>query len=197
MEPRQWSEDQRTEYLEIGSWCRHDDTMICQAATIFLPLSFGSVAGAFQFPAARFGLFFFSLALYVFWLLLSVRLSWFSAMRLERARDRLGPLEEPRLPGELSDNDVERVLSWRLNSHHARKGIGQVSPSPFSDPGRAGQCNPLLNYTGKCQAHGPPTPAPTLRGAAGPYSGGDGILLGQGSLGGPTPALHRTANALT
>lgn len=86
MEPRQWSEDQRTEYLELGSWCRHDDTMIYQAATIFLPLSFGSVAGAFQFTAARFGLCFFSLALYVFWLLLSVRLSWFSAVRLERAR---------------------------------------------------------------------------------------------------------------
>jgi hypothetical protein len=86
MDSGQWSEDQRTEYLEIGNWCRHDDAMIYQAAAVFLPLSFGSIAGAFQFPAARFGLLFFSLGLYLYWLFLSVRLSWFSAVRLERAR---------------------------------------------------------------------------------------------------------------
>lgn len=82
----QWSEDQRTEYLEIGNWCRHDDSMIYQAAAVFLPLSFGSIAGAFQFPAARYGLLFFSLSIYLYWLLLSIRLSWFSSVRLERAR---------------------------------------------------------------------------------------------------------------
>jgi hypothetical protein len=75
------------EYTEIGEWCRHDDTMIYQAASVLLPLSFGGLAIAVQFPKARYALAFFSAVLYGYWLLLSIRLSWFSAVRLERARE--------------------------------------------------------------------------------------------------------------
>jgi hypothetical protein len=82
-----WSEEERSEYVELGSWCRHDDSIIYQAAAVFLPLSFGSVAVAYQFPSARFGLLFFSLSVYLYWLLICVRISWLSAVRLERARE--------------------------------------------------------------------------------------------------------------
>jgi len=49
--------------------------MIYQAASVFLPLAFGSLAVAVQFPEARIALAIFSGALYLYWLWIAIRLS--------------------------------------------------------------------------------------------------------------------------
>ena len=81
------SADERLEYEQLGHWARHDDTMIYQAASTILPLAFGSLAVAVQFPKMAMPLAVFSFVLYAYWLLISVRLSWFSSVRLERMRE--------------------------------------------------------------------------------------------------------------
>lgn len=43
------------------------------------------------------------------------------------AADRLGPLEDFRLPGELSDYNIDRTLAGSPEPHHPRQGIGQVT----------------------------------------------------------------------
>ncbi|HEX3555209.1 MAG TPA: hypothetical protein VIA62_18445 [Thermoanaerobaculia bacterium] len=50
----------------------------------------------------------------------------------EVSTDGLSPLQDPRLPGELSDHDVDRSLAWGLEPHDAGEGIGQV-PLPDLD----------------------------------------------------------------
>ena len=80
------SEDERLEYAEIGALYRHDDTMVYTAAQVFLPLSFGALAVAAQFPATRVWAAFFSISLYAFWLELATRCSWYTEVRLSRAR---------------------------------------------------------------------------------------------------------------
>ena len=80
------SEDERLEYVELCNWARHDDTMIYQAASTILPLSFGAIAVAAQFPKMLIPLAIGSATLYVYWLLISIRLSWYSSVRLGRLR---------------------------------------------------------------------------------------------------------------
>ena len=84
---RPLTEDERAEYIEIGELYRHDDQLIYHGASTLLPLSYGSIAIAAQFPALRVALAVFSVSLYLYWLLHSVRLSWYTAVRLERARE--------------------------------------------------------------------------------------------------------------
>ena len=113
------------EHASIDAWCRHDDTMIYTSAATFLPLTFGALAFALQWPKVRLALAFFSLSLYVYWLALSIRLSWFSTARLRRAaevEERLGishhryvsaPPEEltQRLGAKIS---IRRLRFWML-----------------------------------------------------------------------------------
>lgn len=80
------SETERFEYHQLSDWARHDDTMIYQAASTVLPLSFGAVAAAVQYPKMALPLALFSLALYGYWLVVAIRLSWFSAVRIDRMR---------------------------------------------------------------------------------------------------------------
>lgn len=80
------SEAERLEYHQLNEWARHDDTMIYQAASTVLPLSFGAVAVAVQYPKMALPLALFSLALYGYWLVVAIRLSWFSAVRIDRMR---------------------------------------------------------------------------------------------------------------
>lgn len=82
------SDDERMEYAEIGQFNRHDDTIAYQLAAVLLPLSFGAVALAAQFPNMRYALAVFSITIYLYWLLVSDRLAWFSAVRHTRARTR-------------------------------------------------------------------------------------------------------------
>ena len=84
---RPLTEDERIEYAEIGQFYRHDDTIIYQLAAVLLPLSFGAVVAAAQYLNLRYFLFLGSIALYSFWFLVSIRLSWFSRVRMERARE--------------------------------------------------------------------------------------------------------------
>jgi hypothetical protein len=44
------SETEGLEYVELCNWARHDDTMIYQAVSTILPLSFGLIVVAAQFP---------------------------------------------------------------------------------------------------------------------------------------------------
>lgn len=81
------SEDERMEYSEISHSSRHDDTMIYQAASTILPLSFGTVAVATQFPKMVLPLAVLSVVLYVYWLLLATRLSWYTAVRRQRQQE--------------------------------------------------------------------------------------------------------------
>ena len=81
------SVDERLEYEHLSHWGRHDDTMIYQAASTVLPLAFGAVAIAVQFPKMVIPLALFSIVLYVYWLLIATRLSWFSSVRLHRMRE--------------------------------------------------------------------------------------------------------------
>jgi hypothetical protein len=86
-EKRSLTEDERLEYAEIGELYRHDDQMVYTAATVFLPLAFGALAVGAQFPATSVWAAFFSLSIYLFWVLIATRCSWFTAVRLERARE--------------------------------------------------------------------------------------------------------------
>jgi len=81
------SADERLEYEHLSQWARHDDTMIYQAASTVLPLAFGAIAVAVQFPKMVIPLALFSIVLYVYWLLIATRLSWFSLVRLQRMRE--------------------------------------------------------------------------------------------------------------
>jgi len=81
------TDEEKLEYQEIGAWCRADDTIMYQAAAVFLSLSFGAVPLALQYPTTRVGLAFASIGLYIFWLAIATRLSWYSAVRLKRARE--------------------------------------------------------------------------------------------------------------
>lgn len=80
------SETERFEYQQLSDWARHDDTMIYQTASTVLPLSFGAVAVAVQYPKMAIPLAVFSLALYGYWLVVAMRLSWFSSVRIDRMR---------------------------------------------------------------------------------------------------------------
>ena len=80
------SETEHFEYHQLSDWARHDDTMIYQAASTVLPLSFGAVAVAVQYPKMALPLALFSLALYGYWLVVAIRLSWFSQVRIDRMR---------------------------------------------------------------------------------------------------------------
>ncbi len=84
---RALTEDERLEYQTIGELYRHDDTLIYQSASTFFPLAFGAVAVAAQFPGLRVALAVFSVVLYLYWLLLSARMSWYTAVRLHRAQE--------------------------------------------------------------------------------------------------------------
>lgn len=81
------SADEKLEYEQISQWARHDDTIIYQAASTVLPLAFGAVVVAVQFPKMAIPLALFSITLYAYWLLIATRLSWFSSIRLQRLRD--------------------------------------------------------------------------------------------------------------
>jgi hypothetical protein len=81
------TDDERAEYVEIGLHYRHDDAMIYQLGAILLPLSFGAIAFAGQFLHLRYVLAIFSVILYMYWYLVSARLSWFSSVRQIRARE--------------------------------------------------------------------------------------------------------------
>ena len=81
------TDDEREEYAEILENCRHDDTVIYQLGAILLPLALGAVAVAAQFPGLRYPLAVFSLLLYLYWFLVSVRYSWFSEVRRIRGRE--------------------------------------------------------------------------------------------------------------
>jgi len=61
--------------------------MIYQAASTILPLSFGAVAVATQFPKMAAPLAVLSVVLYIYWLLLATRLSWYTSVRRERQRE--------------------------------------------------------------------------------------------------------------
>lgn len=81
------SDDERMEYTEIGQFYRHDDSIAYQLASILLPLSFGAVALAAQFPKMRFALAVFSITIHLYWVLVSERLAWFSDVRKFRANE--------------------------------------------------------------------------------------------------------------
>src|SRR5207253_4973162 len=102
------------EHASIDAWCRQDDTVIYNTAATFLPLTFGALAFALQWPKLRLPLAFFSLSLYTYRLAMSVRLSWFSAARLRRA------VEVEKLLGISHDRYVSnrpaettRRIAWR------------------------------------------------------------------------------------
>jgi hypothetical protein len=99
---RPLSEDERLEYSEIGEMYRHDDQMTYSAASVFLPLSYGALVVGAQFPSVKLWVAFFSISLYLYWQLLSVRSSWYSAVRLERAREleKIAGLKHHHLIGE-------------------------------------------------------------------------------------------------
>jgi hypothetical protein len=84
------SDVEKLEYQDISRWSRHDDVMIHRAAYAALPLSFGAVAVAAQLPKMALPLAIFSLFLYCYWLVVATRLSWFSAVRLDRLRELEG-----------------------------------------------------------------------------------------------------------
>lgn len=121
----QLSEDERLEYTEIGEWSRADDSIIYQATAVLLPLAFGAIPVALQFPVGRYGLAVFSLTLYLYWLLISTRLSWYSSVRLARARELEGRvglqhhvrLEKPPAPFDKalgSQLSIRRIRWWLL-----------------------------------------------------------------------------------
>jgi len=85
-EPTQLSDIDKLEYEQLSLWARADDTVIYQSASTILPLSFGALAAAVQFPKVALLLAVFSIVLYVYWLLIATRLSWFSTVRLNRLR---------------------------------------------------------------------------------------------------------------
>lgn len=78
------TEDERMEYAEIGQFHRHDDTIAYQLGAVLLPLSFGAVALAAQFPDMRYWLAGFSITIYLYWHLVSARLAWFTDVRRTR-----------------------------------------------------------------------------------------------------------------
>jgi len=84
---RPLSEDERMEYIQIGDFYKHDDTIAYHLASILLPLSFGAIATAQKFPEIKISLCFFSIAIYAYWILFSERLAWFSKIRMIRARE--------------------------------------------------------------------------------------------------------------
>ena len=79
--------DERIEYTQLCEGYRHDDKLIYRSFSVLIPLSFGAIAIAVELPQTRLALTIFSIAIYCFWLLMSVRLSWFTAVRLSRARE--------------------------------------------------------------------------------------------------------------
>lgn len=81
------TDEERMEYAEICEYHRHEDTIAYQLASVLLPLSFGAIAVSVEFPDMRCALALFSIALYLYWVLFSVRLAWFSEIRLKRARE--------------------------------------------------------------------------------------------------------------
>lgn len=119
--PRDLSPNERLEYDEIGKWCRHDDDMIYKAAAVFLVISFGALPVAVQYPRGRYALFFVSLAIYIFWWLTAKRMSWFSSVRLQRAREleaAAGMQHHARLASPPSEQSSE--LGCRLSVRRLR-----------------------------------------------------------------------------
>ena len=80
------TEDERLEYAQLAEFYRHDNTIIYQSASIFLPVSFGAIAFALQFPSASVPVATASIILYWYWFRVAQRLSWFSDVRMRRLR---------------------------------------------------------------------------------------------------------------
>src|SRR5262245_45183525 len=64
--------------------------------------------------------------------------------------DGLGPFEKPRLPGKLSDHDVNRNLARRLKPHHARQRIGQIPLPDLDSNAPALQDGPKIGFETGC-----------------------------------------------
>lgn len=78
---------EKIEYVELNNCQRQDDSIIYSLASIVLPLSFGSFAVAAQFPKMRYALAGASIVLFLYWLLVAVRLSWYSSVRFHRMQE--------------------------------------------------------------------------------------------------------------
>jgi hypothetical protein len=62
----------------------------------------------------------------------------------EIAADRFGSLKEPRLPWELPDDDIDRLLAGSLEPHHASQRIRQVSLANLNGNAAGSQVHPKV-----------------------------------------------------
>jgi len=80
-----WTKEEVIEHQEICEFCRHDDQIAYQAGSIFIPISFAILPIAMANPLLKIPLVIFSVSIFLYWILISDRMAFFSRVRRNRA----------------------------------------------------------------------------------------------------------------